>query len=326
MKLFTEPPHAGPTPSNAPAVLTVTGDGTGITRTYEEINGTWQQVDNASVKRTLPAPPTRTQTIVAAGGPVLQFNCKQAPFVQAGLTVSLFEVHAAVNANVDQNGFGFGLDFDVGNIDKFTLNCTLHGKDHFAASSAVKIGIDAQVGPVHVNGHDCGHLHLVTRVDGNLAVTLDPSQFSLTLDGNFDFQGAKFATPHLALNMAPARLAALPPRLIEMISGQADQIFQQLFADGTRWAKLVKHGIVTGAGDVATTLKDAYGMTSDQAKQAMQTAGYDADTAAKAIQGAFNTVASGASGAVNDVGHAGQQAGHDLEQAGNAIGGFVKSL
>jgi hypothetical protein len=150
-------------PSNAPAVLTVTGDGKGMTRTYEEINGTWQQVDNAAVKRTLPAPPTRTQTIVAAGGPVLQFNCKQAPFIQAGLTVSLFEAHAAVSAHVDQTGFGFGLDFDVGTIDKFTLNCTLQDKDHFAASSAVKIGIDAQVGPVHVNGHDCGRLHLVTR-------------------------------------------------------------------------------------------------------------------------------------------------------------------
>jgi hypothetical protein len=318
--------HAGTTPSNAPAVLTVTGDGKGITRTYEEINGTWQQVDNASIKRTLPAPPTRTQTIVAAGGPLLQFDCKQAPFVQAGLTVSLFEAHAAVSAHVDQNGFGFGLDFDVGNIDKFTLNCTLQDRDHFAASSAVKIGINAEVGPVHVKGHDCGRLHLVTRVDGNIAVTLDPSQFSLTLDGNFDFQGVKFATPHLALNVAPDRLAALPPRLIEMMSGQADQIFQQLFADGTRWAKLVKDGIVTGAGDVATTLKDAYGMTSDQARQAMQTAGYDADTAAKAVEGAFHTVASDVDDGVNDVGNAGRQAGHDLEKAGHDIGGFLKSL
>jgi hypothetical protein len=177
-----------------------------------------------------------------------------------------------------------------------------------------------------VKGHDCGHLHLVTRIDGNLAVTLDPSQFDLTLDGNFDFQGVKFATPHLALDVAPARLAELPPRLIEMISGQADQIFKQLFADGAKWAGLVKGGIVTGAGDVATTLKDAYGMTGDQARQAMQSAGYDADTAAKAVKGAFGTVESGVKGAANDVGHAGRQAGHDLEKAGDKIGGFFKSL
>jgi hypothetical protein len=308
--------HNGTTPSNAPAVLTVSGDGKGITRTYQEINGAWQQVDNAAVKRTLPVPPTRTESVVAAGGPVLQFNCKQAPFVQAGLTVSLFEAHAAVNANVDQNGFAFGLDFDVGNIEKFTLNCTLHNKDHFAASSAVKIGIDAEVGPVHVNGHDCGRLHLVTRVDGNFAVTLDPQQFSLTLDGNFDFQGVKFAAPHLALNVAPARLAALPPRLIEMMSEEADQIFRELFADGTKWAKLVKNGIVTGAGDVATTLKDAYGMTGDQARQAMQTAGYDADTAEKAVKGAFGTVASGVDSAGHTIGQGLNDAGHDLKDKG----------
>jgi hypothetical protein len=311
-------------------VLKVAGDDQGLTRVYEEINGSWQQVTNTSVTRQLPPLPRRTETIVAAGGPIIQFNCKQAPFIQCGMNVDLFEAHAAVMADAEPSGFAFGLDFEPAGIDKFTLNCTLQDSDHFSASADLKMLIKADIGPIHVKGADVGRLHLTTTFGGHLAISLDPSRFELALGGSFDINGVSCQPPQLRLESAPAKLAELPQSLIALIAANADDIFKGLLEDGARWAGLVKGGVITGAGDVATTLKNTYHMTGDQARQAMQKAGYAANDAAGAIQRAYGTVADTIKDkgqqAIDSVAHEGHHAVHSAEKTGDEVRDKLRHL
>jgi hypothetical protein len=324
-------------------VLTIVGGGKGMKRTYEQVGGTWQQVDNTAVKRQLPAPPRRSETVVAPGGAVIAFNCLKPPFLDADFTVTLFDaVNVVVKALVDQSGFGFHIGFDVAGIDHFTLDCTLHDKDHFGAGADVKIGIDRSVGPIHVSGIDCGRLHVVTKLVGRLGVTLDPSRFSLTLDGSFDFEGLHFNAPHLALDVAPKSLADLPPKIADLIASKVD--FSALFADATKYANMVKRGVVTGAGDVAATLKSAYHKSDQEAADVLRAAGYGTSEVTSEIKGAYGSVVDaggkvvrgaesaadkvkhGVESAADDVKHGAESAGDEIKKDADKVGDFFKHL
>jgi hypothetical protein len=242
-------------------------------------------------------------------------------------------VNVIVEALVDLSGFGFHIGFDVAGIEHFTLDCTLHDKDHFGAGADVKIGIDRSVGPIHVDGVDCGRLHLVTKLAGRLNVALDPSRFSLTLDGSFDFEGSHFDAPRLALDVAPKSLADLPPKIGDLIASNADRIFASLFTDATRYANMVKRGVVTGADDVASTLKSAYHKSDQEAADVMRAAGYGANEVTSGIKGAYGTVVDAGGkvvhaveSAADDVKHGAESVGDDIKKDADKVGDFFKGL
>jgi hypothetical protein len=257
---------------------------------------------------------------VAAGGGVIAFNCLKSPFVQAGLVVSLFDVQRArVTATVDKSGMAFALDFNVKNIEGFTLACTLKDS-RFGANAEIHFGVDTWVGPLHVRGVDCGRLHVTTKVIGKLKVSLDSSRFRLTVDGWFEFEGLRSGAS-LDLDAAPRSLAELPPRIVKSISDKAQDIFAPLFADGARWAGMVKLGVVKGAGDVATTLRDAYRLRADEAADAMRRAGYGANEIMAGMQGAYRDASGVLDSAVRGVESTATTAGRTVS---GAVDGAVK--
>ncbi len=104
-------------------VLTITGDGQGIKRSYQQVNGQWKQVVNNQVVKERPPLPTRVQVIVPPGGPVIAFNSTKSPYLHANWQVTLFDVvKEKVDATITNNGFAFSLEFDLSGTSRSSFS------------------------------------------------------------------------------------------------------------------------------------------------------------------------------------------------------------
>lgn len=336
--------HAEMAPVNLKGLLVITGDGTGISRTYQQLNGQWQLVNNDSIVRQKPVPPTRKEVIVGPGGPIIEFNGLHSPFVHVNWQVTLFDVQKIrTDVTISSSGFFFVLTYDLGEIERFNLNCTLKDRDHFNASANFHLGVDTRIGPIRVLGIDCGTLHLAVRIDTGMNVALDPSLFRMGINGSFNFEGLGFSIPTVSLSVAPSSLKELPGKIIQQIKDHADQMFAALFADVQKWAEMIGRGLVAvadmanalknaynktaqeaaqlmkvanqAAGTVASGLKTAYGLTADAAASAMKNAGYTADQVAAGLRQGYTLTAQAAITALKGAGYAADQVGNALKSA-----------
>ncbi|MBZ5508851.1 MAG: hypothetical protein LAO78_25605 [Acidobacteriia bacterium] len=303
-------------PINLRNVLVISGDGKGIKRIFQQTSGTWQLVTNSSIVRTLPAPPVRQETIIAPGGPVLQFNCLKSPFIHASLMVSLFDLQKAkIDATLSTSGISFVLTYTVDGIEKFNMSCSLQDRDHFSASGLFHFKLDAIVGPIHVQGINFSSIHLVTNVDANVAVILDPSRFSMDVSGGFNFQGIVFTFPRIALTVAPSSLKELPGKVLGQIRGFADQIFGELFKDAQRWAGMIGQGIITGVDDMATGLNTVFHLTSDEAAKLMKSARLGENLVCAGLNSAYHLTADAAAATMKGAGYAAGEVASGLHAA-----------
>lgn len=308
--------HAEMSPINLKRVLSITGDGKGINRTYQQINGQWQLVANNNVVSTRPAPPTRKEVIVPPGGPVIELNSFHSPFVHVNWQVTLFDlVKTSVDVTVSDKGFSFVLTYQVAGIEKFDLHATLQDADHFNGSAEFHFGLNANIGPIHVAGINCGTLHLIATMNAGMEITLDPSRFSMSIHGGFKFQGLSFSLPALTLSVAPASLKELPGKVLQQIKDHADQIFATLFGDVQQWANMIGHGIVTGVTDMAHSLKNAYKVTAQDAARLMKTAQQAGATVAAGLKTAYGLTSDAATTAMKNAGYAASEVASGLKQA-----------
>ncbi|HEX8110301.1 MAG TPA: hypothetical protein VF516_21365 [Kofleriaceae bacterium] len=308
--------HAEMAPINLRNVLRISGDGKGIHRTYQQIDGQWQLVNNNSIVRQKPAPPTRQEVVVPPGGPIIEFDALRSPFIHVNWQITLFDLEKTrVDVTVSNKGASFLLSYQVAGIEKFDLNATLQDLEHFSASAAFHLGLDARVGPIHVLGVDCGSLHLVARADAGMELVLDPSRFSLRIHGDFDFEGIKFSIPDLTLSVAPASLKELPEKIIQQIKDHADQMFAALFADAQKWAVMIARGVITNVSNMARALKNVYKVTAEDAARLMKAANQAVNTVASGLQTAYGLTGDAATAAMKGAGYAAEQIADGLKQA-----------
>ncbi len=305
-------------PVNLKGVLEISGDGKGISRTYQQLNGQWTLVANNSIVRQKPVPPTRQEVIVPPGGPVIQFNSSSSPFVHVNWLVTLFDVvKTRTEVTISSSGFAFLLTYDVVGIEHFSLNCTLKDRDHFSASAIFHLGVDERVGPIRVAGIDCGSLHLVVRIDAGMSITLDPTLFAMGINGSFNFEGLAFSIPTVNVSVAPSSLKELPAKIAQQIKDHADQLFAALFADAKKWAEMIGRGVVVGVTDMSNALKNAYHKTAQEAAQLMKAANQAANTVAAGLKTTYGLTADAAASAMKGAGYAADQVAAGLKQGYN---------
>lgn len=294
-------------PINLMGVLQVTGDGKGMYRSYEEVDGVWKQVDNDSVIRSIPARPTRRDAIVAAGGPVIQFNSVSSPFVHISCEVSLFDkLRESVEVTVASSGLTFALSYDIAGIEKFDMHCTLSA-DKFEADARFGFHLDASIGPIRVAGIDMGSIHLSAGFDAAIKVAIDGSRFALELGGGFSFSGIGLTLPTLTINVPFASLGSLPGYAIAQIQQFADEIFASVLSDVGRYAQMIADGIVTGVTDLAATLKSAFNVTAEEAAKLMKLANQSAEAVAAGLRNAYGETAEAAATMIRGAGYAANQ-------------------
>ncbi len=301
-------------PIDLRGVLKVAGGGKGITRTYQQLNGQWQEAANNAIVRQVPPLPTRQEVMIPPGGPVIEFNTRS-PFLNVNLMVSLFDVvRESTQVTITDKGFSFHLTYNVAGIERFDLQCALNGPKNFNASAVLHIGLDARIGPIHVAGVDCGRVHLVTKVDANMSVVLDATHFSMEIAGNFDFENVRLSLPNLTITVAFSSLKELPGKVLKQIQDHADQIFASLFSDAQKWANMIGRGVVTGVTDMAQTLKHAYNVSAQQAAQLMKTARQTGQAVASGLKTAYSVSANEAATLMKGAGYAASDVAQGLKQ------------
>ena len=308
--------HAEMAPIQIAGLLRIAGAGAGITRTYQQIDGQWRERTNDSIVRTLPAPPTRQDVVLAPGGPVLEFNCQQSPVIRGNWQVSLFDIEKqSVDATFSSSGCSFALSYDLAGIEKFQMSCALADTDHLSATADCRFGLDASIGPIHVAGVSCGTLHLVATIGAGLALSLSPALFSLQITAGFDFEGLSFSVPRLTLNVAPASLAEMVPRVLQQIRENADALFAQLFNNVEKWAELIGQGIISGVLEMANLLKEVYKLDLQAAAHMMNLARQGGEAVAAGLKTAYAATAEQLVSAMKQAGYAADQIGDGLKTA-----------
>ena len=164
------------------------------------------------------SPQTREYTLVKKGGPEIQFNTEVSPYFSAGILVTLMDlVNAQVFAEVTNQGFTFDLAFSEGSIGDLTLSCILKNDIDFTGSASFSFGIDHEFGPIEIEGYDLGSIHLEAEFNGDLSLTISPSDFIMVVDGSFDFEGATITFPTLTINVPLDSIGQLPSKIISQI-------------------------------------------------------------------------------------------------------------
>lgn len=322
-------------------ILVIEGDGQGIKRTPPAPGAA---PPNNAILRGVPRMPS--DWVVQPGGPILQFNAAGAPFLHANFMVTLFDaVRTAVDVTVSPTGFSFLLSFQAAGVAKFDVACVLAGPTHFSAGGDLVIRTNGVIGPIKIKGVNVGSLTLAAvDVATALSISLDPSTFSMSLSGHFQFEGASLTVPTVALSVAPKSVAELPGLMLKIIQDDADRIFLPLLGDAEKWADMVGRGVVTGVTDMAGTLQKAYGASAQQAAQLMHSAKQSAETVAAGLKTTYGQSAEqaaallrGAGFATNEVGSAlrafwnvnAHDAAQALKSAGFAVdqvGDFAKKF
>lgn len=301
-------------PINLKNILQIKGDGKGISRTFQEIQGQWTEVTNSSIVRQVPALPTRHDMVISAGGPVIEFNALSSPFVHINWNVTLFDlVRQTVDVTITDTGFSFVLTYQLGTIARFDMHCVMASATNFSAGASLSIHLDATIGPIRFLGANVGTLHLVVDVAAGIDIKLDPSQFHLGLSGHFQFEGLSLTMPTVNLTVAPSSLKELPGQALAQIRNSADQIFHDLFSGATRWADMIGRGVVTGVTDMANTLKTAYKVAANDAAQLMRTAKQSADIVAGGLKTAYGLTSDAAAHALRGAGFAANEVASGLK-------------
>jgi hypothetical protein len=305
-------------PIDIRGILQVSGDGKGMFRTYEEVGGVWKEIANNAVVRQRPPRPTRRDTLVAAGGPVVLFNATGSPFVHVSAYVSLFDlVRDSIDMTVGTDGLSFALGYDIAGIEKFTLNCLLTSSG-FAGRARFGFHIDASIGPIHVLGIDMGSIHLSAGFDAAIALAIDANHFALRLEGGFEFMGIGLNMPTLTIDVAFSSLKDLPGYAVQQIQNFADEIFEELMGDATRWARMIADGIITGVTEIAKKLKEVYNLAAEEAARVMRLANQGVEAIAAGLNQVYGLGQDAAAIVMKGAGFAAAEVGRGLISAYDA--------
>jgi len=261
-------------------ILSITGKGKGVYR--KEKNG---KSIPLSVKPDKNAAALSKVEIVPPGGPYFQFQSTHSPYLRMSLEVSFLDLlHEEIEALVTDDSIQFHLHYDLGGVVSTDMAFAL-SKEGFAVHAAFGIHLKADIGPIEILGIDFGHLHIDTGFDISMDVSATLDKFDMRLNGEFEFEGARFTFPELHLGFSPKSLEELPELIIQQISDHASDIFADLFDEAGKFiedaGKEIAELAEKGAEAVADVAKAAEAEAEEIVKDAGKAVG-DAAAAAKA--------------------------------------------
>ncbi len=168
------------------------------------------------------------------------------------------ELLGAANAQVvfqlDADGLLFGLSVNASG-NTLLLSCTVY-QSTFSASCHVTFQLNAGFDLyVPVTNQYVGKLNVNANFDGGLTLLATTSGATLTLHGTFD----GYTLPGGTFSASTDALKDLGSTVINRIRDQAEEVFKDVTGDSTKWAKLFKGGLITGADSVANDASNAFG-------------------------------------------------------------------
>lgn len=302
-------------PIDLGGVLKVAGNGPGIKRLYEKVNDDWKLVDNVKATKSLEGGNYKEQVIVKPGGPIIAFNALGDPMFLMSWDITLFDVVGQkVDVTISSKGITFTLTYKISNALLLAIECELQSWTAFSAHAEFIMDLNFTIPSFKVFGVQVGNLKINSSLDAELKIALNPQQFLLEIDGDFDFQGTSLDLPKITLNASPSDLQKLPEWIVAQIQGNAENIFKDVFNMADDLAKMIEMGIVTGVDNVAGVFKDAYQVGAQKAAELVKMAGGTAEDALDAISDVYDL---GADELAN--------IGENLGMGASAVGDFLKN-
>ncbi len=313
--------YAELSPINIKNVLKISGDGKGMTQTYQKVDGQWVKADNQAIVPAKPAPLTKQTVIVPPGGPVLQVNCVSSPFLHVSWKVTLFNaLSQQVQATVDSSGFSFLIVYTITKIGLLKVACVLKDWTNFSGAASFKVALNEQIGPIKILGVNCGTIHLNVSMAAAMAITLNPNQFAMSISGSFTFQSLSLTMPKLTISVAPKSLVGLPAMIVKQIGSNASKIFAGIFKDADQWAKMAAKGLITGYEETAKVFKVAFKKTAQEAAKLMKGMSKGAEEVAAGLKSAYKLTSKGAAEALKGANFAANEVAKGL-QSGYKLAG-----
>jgi hypothetical protein len=288
--------HLEMEPIKLGGMLTVSGDGKGVTRAEAQGQAEAWQAWEADQKQKpgerrapsglLKPTPAALDYVVQPGGPVLIVSSEHAPYLHASVHVALFDLlHLDLMATVDDNGMAFQLVTGIGSFVTVDLGCSLRIKDGFRFEAYGKLGLHLNV--------DLGLFELNAGLDGEIHLIVTDGSFKLVIDGTFVFQGAELHLPTLTLDVPIPSLGDLPAKVAQQIKDQAAHIFGDIFG---------------ALGEVATKAYEGVKAVGEEVAKGAEELGKEVAADAKIIGAAvgqgLSLLAGGAEQALNEASHA----------------------
>lgn len=262
-------------PINFKDVVSVTGDGKGISIKQEKIDGQWVTARSrpfSDSEKTAPVE-TRTYQIVSPGGATVEINSKHSPYIDISLKVNLFDlVHEDLEVEVTSSSFKFILITTIGSAAKVDIEVTLT-KDNFTGHAEFDLNIAGAIGPITILGVNVGTIDLDVSLAAVLDIHVDKDGFSVRVNGDFQFDDYHLTLPELNIKEKFSSLAELPAKILKHIADNAEDIFKDVFNE----AKQLLQDAEAEAQRIAAAVDQEVQQIAQDAEQEAQRIAEDAE-------------------------------------------------
>ncbi|MED2915259.1 hypothetical protein P4324_11790 [Bacillus thuringiensis] len=207
-------------------VLFIGGQGKGVTIKEYKINGEWvtakeEQSSNIEV---------REKQIISPGGALLEFNTIHSPYLNVSLQVTLLElIKQEVQGEITGQGLTFKLEYSISNNVQMILDCTLTDQNSFSGKANFSVNINGEIGPFKILSMDFGKVQLDIDFKSKVELFINPLEFKMIVNGDFEFEGINLHMPELKLDASITSMKELPQKILDQISKHAEEIFSDFF-------------------------------------------------------------------------------------------------
>ncbi|MEM1324085.1 MAG: hypothetical protein AAGG75_27750, partial [Bacteroidota bacterium] len=313
-------------------ILSVTGKGEELSNTFEKKDGKWIKVDNQSqlldFNGNETPPETKTEILVAAGGPVLQFSTLGPKFLYASVSASFLDLlKMELEAEVSTSGISFF--YSVTNGLTFLKASFTVKTDGFKADGSMGVDLDIDIKLKEpTTGVNLGTIDLDTGFEASTKIEVNQNGYSQTIKGSFHWESLKINLPTITIKVTPDDFAALAKAIGEYILNHAWELFKQFFDSIEKWLNAAKDGLIKvgkavgqAAEDLAKGLKAGFDATAEEATKAFKALDYGAKEVGKALKEGFGTAAKETAEFLKDVGYEVKEVGETLK---NVFGSSAK--
>jgi hypothetical protein len=315
-------------PFSLGSVLSLTGDGTGVTI---KVDANGNPIQNNTIPQTVAAEQAIAQAtakqLVAPGGAELRVSTASSPYFKLDAVLAFLGFNDSINAAIDANGISFSLDF--GTIISTEVTCVLQDYHNFTGRFAY--GPDFSIPLPAVGGVSLGSIQLTTQVSVVLGLTTSTSDVVFTASGGFTFGGLNYQIGPFTLDVDISSLSDVLSAIEKWLLDNAKTVFANLVGNAGPWAQAIYSGAIepaaAGAAYVVGVLRNSFGQPVSEIGDLLKGSHYALDDVASAVKNAFaadaNNVASVLTTAyqatANQVATALQSAGYTPDQITGAL-------
>jgi hypothetical protein len=309
-------------------VLSLTGDGTGVTI---KVDANGNPIRNNTIPQTAAAKQAiekaATKQLVQPGGAQLQVSTASSPYFKLDAKLAFLGVHDSIDATIDASGISFALDF--GSIISGKMTCVL--QDYHNFSGKFSYGPDLAIPLPTIGGVSLGTIQLTAQISATLGLSTSTSDVVFTAGGGFSFDGLNYQIGPFGLDINVASLSDVLSAIGNWLLNNAKTVFASLLDNAGAWAQAIYSGAIEpaaeGAAYVVSALKNSFYETVGELGDLLKGSHYALADVASAVKDTFGAAASGVAdvlttayqAAADQVAAALQAAGYTADQIAGAL-------